>query len=167
MIDVRLEADIDQAMESHVTVMATEAAAIHRKTLADHSGDYSDVMREFVERGSEILGADYLDAQRLRLRFSRAVDALFDRCDVVLTPSTPTPAPRSLETTGDPSFQTPWTFAGVPAISIPSGLSEDGLPFGIQLIGPRFAEGALLRAAAWCEQVLDVTLEPDLARFVS
>ena len=167
VIDVRLEADIEQAMESHVTVMATEAAAIHRTTLANHASDYSDVMREFVERGSEILGADYLDAQRLRLRFSRAVDALFDRCDVVLTPSTPTPAPRNLETTGDPSFQTPWTFAGVPAISIPSGLSEDGLPFGIQLIGPRFVEGALLQAAAWCEQVLDVKLEPDLARFVS
>ena len=167
MVDVRLEADIDQAMESHVTIMATEAAAIHRATLADHASDYSEVMREFVERGSEILGADYLDAQQRRLRFSRSVDALFDRCDVVLMPSTPTPAPGSLETTGDPSFQTPWTFAGVPAISIPSGLSEDGLPFGIQLIGPRFAEGALLRAAAWCEQVLDVTLEPDLARFVS
>ncbi len=167
VIDVRLEADIEQAMESHVTVMATEAAAIHRTTLANHASDYSDVMREFVERGSEILGADYLDAQRLRLRFSRAVDALFDRCDVVLTPSTPTPAPRNLETTGDPSFQTPWTFAGVPAISIPSGLSEDGLPFGIQFIGPRFVEGALLQAAAWCEQVLDVKLEPDLARFVS
>jgi len=167
VIDVRLEADIEQAMEAHVTVMATEAAAIHRTTLANHASDYSDVMREFVERGSEILGADYLDAQRLRLRFSRAVDALFDRCDVVLTPSTPTPAPRSLETTGDPSFQTPWTFSGVPAISIPTGLSEDGLPFGIQLIGPRFVEGALLRAAAWCERVLDVKLEPDLARFVS
>jgi aspartyl-tRNA(Asn)/glutamyl-tRNA(Gln) amidotransferase subunit A len=147
--------------------MATEAAAIHRATLADHAGDYSNVMREFVERGAAIFGADYLDAQRLRLSFGRAVDALLDRCDVVLTPSTPTPAPRSRETTGDPSFQTPWTFAGVPAISIPSGLSEDGLPFGIQLIGPRFAEGSLLRAAAWCERALDVTLEPDLARFLS
>jgi aspartyl-tRNA(Asn)/glutamyl-tRNA(Gln) amidotransferase subunit A len=163
IVDIRLQGGFDEAMEAHATVMATEAAAIHRATLEERAGDYSVVMREFVERGGEIRGMDYLDAQRFRLRFRNFVDSLFGNCDVVLTPSTPTAAPRSRESTGDPSFQTPWTFAGVPAISIPSGLSEDGLPFGIQLIGRRFEEGRMLGVAAWCEQTLDVTLEPDTA----
>ena len=164
--DVELDDDIEEAIQAHAAVMATEAAAVHRHTMAEHANDYSDVMREFVERGNEIHGADYVDAQRRGLRFRDAVERLFDGCDLVLTPTTPTAAPRSLATTGDPSFQTPWTFAGVPAITLPTGLTEDGLPLGVQLMGNRFAESTLLGGAAWAEGVLGVRLEPDLTRYV-
>ena len=167
IVAVELDDDIEEAIQAHAAVMATEAAAVHRDTLAERADDYSDVMREFVERGGSILGADYVDARRRGLRFRDAVERLFDSCDVVLTPATPTAAPRSLSTTGDPSFQTPWTFAGVPAITLPTGLTEDGLPLGVQLIGGRFAESTLLGAAAWVEGVLDFRLEPDLARYVT
>ncbi|RMF88989.1 MAG: amidase, partial [Nitrospinota bacterium] len=56
----------------------------------------------------------------------------------------------------------PWTFCGIPAISIPSGLSEEGLPFGIQLASPPFTEARLLAAAHWCEGVIDFREEPRL-----
>ena len=79
--------------------------------------------------------------------------------DALLTPTTPSPAPRDLTTTGDASFQAPWTTAGLPAISIPSGLSASGLPFGIQLVAAPFAEAGLISAASWCEDVLGVSLE--------
>ena len=76
---------------------------------------------------------------------------------------TVTPAPASLDTTGDPAFQAPWTTAGMPAITLPSGLSDSGLPLGIQLVAAPFAETTLLSAARWCEEVLDVNLVPPMA----
>ena len=83
--------------------------------------------------------------------------------DVLLTPSTPTPAPKNLSSTGDPMFQTPWTTAGVPAVTLPSGLSESGLPLGVQLASAPFEEETLLTSARWCEEVLDVSLTPPSA----
>ena len=83
--------------------------------------------------------------------------------DVILTPSTATAAPADLTTTGDPSFQAPWTTSGLPAISIPSGLSKSGLPLGIQLVAAPFAEDKLLQAAKWCEDIIDWQLEPPIS----
>ena len=85
---------------------------------------------------------------------------LSQQCDVLLTPATPAPAQADRTNTGDPSFQGPWTSCGLPAIALPSGLAESGLPLAIQLIASPFAEGRLLAAAAWCEQALGVELTP-------
>ena len=83
---------------------------------------------------------------------------MFTDVDVLLTPATPAPAPRDLSTTGDARFQSPWTYAGVPTIALPSGFSQGGMPLGLQLIAPALQEERLLRAARWCEAALDFTL---------
>ena len=83
-----------------------------------------------------------------------------NRVDALLTPSTHTPAPRDLTTTGDPIFQSPWTSAGMPTVTIPSGLSHLGLPLGVQLEGPPFGEMRLMAVAHWCEKALGVELVP-------
>ena len=93
-------------------------------------------------------------------RFRRDVADASRSFDVLLTPSTPTPSPRDLTTTADPSFQSPFTFGGFPTITLPSGLSDDGLPFGVQLAAPHFADETLLAAAHWCEEVIDANLTP-------
>ena len=80
--------------------------------------------------------------------------------DVLLTPATPGPPPRDLTTTGDASFQSPWTYAGLPAIALPSGVNTAGLPLAIQLIGGRWRDARLLRVARWCEQSLDFRQHP-------
>ena len=87
---------------------------------------------------------------------------MFKDVDVLVTPSTLTPAPHDLNTTGDARFQSPWTHAGVPTITLPSGLSQSGMPLGIQLIAPALEEERLLRAARWCEVALNVRLTPPL-----
>ena len=102
----------------------------------------------------------YLQAQRLRRQFRQDLTALAESVDALLTPATPAPAPRDLTTTGDAAFQAPWTSAGLPTITIPSGLAGDGLPLGIQLAGPPWAEGRLLAVAGWCEAALGVDLRP-------
>jgi len=97
-----------------------------------------------------------------RLRFQADAYALSRRADVLLTPTTPTPAPADLADTGSAIFQGPWTSCGLPTITIPSGLSSSGLPLGIQLIAAPFGEERLLAAARWCEEQLEVTLIPPL-----
>jgi Asp-tRNA(Asn)/Glu-tRNA(Gln) amidotransferase A subunit family amidase len=62
-------------------------------------------------------------------------------------------APRGFETTGDAAFNSPWTYLGVPCVSLPR-LTVDGMPLGVQLVGGRGAEGRLLRTARWLDGFL-------------
>ena len=108
-------------------------------------------------------GVSYVQAQRVRPEFRRHLEEALRPYDVLLTPTTATPAPRELSSTEDPMCQTPFTFAGLPSISLPSGLSAAGLPFGIQLAAAPFAEETLLAAAHWFEGVIDAKLAPPMA----
>src|SRR5262249_5654912 len=82
--------------------------------------------------------------------------------DALLLPTAPGPAPKGLGSTGDPYFCAPWSFAGMPAIALPSGLDGTGLPLSIQLVGGVLAEPRLLAAARWCEQAMAFSAAPPL-----
>ena len=142
------------------TVMVTEGAAFHEQYFKEHADSYGPVLRSFIEAGMLVPGVRYLQAQRMRSHFREEMTAVANRVDALLTPSTHTPAPRDLNTTGDPVFQSPWTSAGMPTVTIPSGLSHSGLPLGVQLEGPPFGETQLLAVAHWCEKALGVELVP-------
>ena len=158
--DASPSTDFDVLLAAHRTAMNVESAVTRGEDYAIRSDDFSPNVRSSVEWGMLAPATAYIQAQRHRAAFRREVAALAFRFDALLTPSTPTPSPRDLTTTGDASFQAPWTTAGLPAISIPSGLSASGLPFGIQLVAAPFAEASLLSAASWCEGVLGVSLMP-------
>ena len=145
---------------AHRVVMNVEAAAFHEELFKERPEDYGPVLSRTIETGMLVPGVRYLEAQRLRRRFKDEITALATKVDVLLTPTTVTPAPRDLNTTGDPVFQTPWTFAGLPTVTVPSGLSLSGLPLGIQLVGRPFGEADLLAAARWCEATLGLNLSP-------
>ncbi len=114
--------------------------------------------------GTYVLSAGYYDAyykkaQDLRGAVIRAFDDVFQKCDLILTPTVPTTAFPKGRTGGDPveNYQTdictvPVNIAGLPAVSIPCGSGRDGMPVGMQLIGPRFSESVLLNAAYRYEQ---------------
>ncbi len=98
--------------------------------------------------------AYYLQAQKVRTRIADDFRAAWDLCDVILTPTAPSAAFAIGEKMDDPIamylndvFTVPASMAGLPAVSVPAGLSADGLPLGLHLIGPAFAEEAMLRAA--------------------
>ncbi len=80
---------------------------------------------------------------------AEALDEVFDRCDALLVPAAAGPAPRGLDATGDPAFCTLWTFAGMPAVTLPLLTAENGLPMGVQLVGRRGDDARLLRTARW------------------
>lgn len=160
--DASPSTDFDVLLAAHRTAMNVESAVTRGKDFAALPDDFSPNVRSSVEWGLLAPATAYIQAQRHRAAFRREVAELASHFDALLTPSTPTPSPRDLTTTGDASFQAPWTTAGLPAISIPSGLATSGLPFGIQLVAAPFAEASLLSAASWCEAVLGVSLEPPL-----
>jgi aspartyl-tRNA(Asn)/glutamyl-tRNA(Gln) amidotransferase subunit A len=98
--------------------------------------------------------AYYGRAMRARQLLSDDFDRAFERADVLVCPSIPAPAFRIGEKTADPLtmylsdvFTVPASLAGLPAISVPSGLTRGGLPLGVQVLGPRFGEEAVFAAA--------------------
>ena len=80
--------------------------------------------------------------------------------DALLSPVAPGPAPLRIEGTGDFSLCAPWSFIGVPSISIPTRLNEDGLPLAMQLIGGPGGLAGLFGAAAWTERVIGFAPRP-------
>jgi Asp-tRNA(Asn)/Glu-tRNA(Gln) amidotransferase A subunit family amidase len=79
---------------------------------------------------------------------------LFDDFDAIASLPAPGAAPARIDVTGDPSFCTLWSLVGFPALMIPTGLSANGLPYGMRLAGPAFADQRLLGAATWCEAAI-------------
>ena len=158
--DASPSTDFDVLLAAHRTTMNVESAVTRGEDYQSRPHDFSPNVRSSVEWGLLVPATAYIQAQRHRAAFRREVAGLASQFDALLTPTTPSPAPRDLTTTGDASFQAPWTTAGLPTISIPSGLSASGLPFGIQLVAAPFAEAGLISAASWCEDVLGVSLEP-------
>jgi Asp-tRNA(Asn)/Glu-tRNA(Gln) amidotransferase A subunit family amidase len=137
----------------HRTVMGYELAGWHRDRFRQHGEDYLPGLAALIEECLTISVADHAAAREWQQRATAEVEEMLTDADGLICPAARGPAPDPT-TTGNPSFQSPWTFTGHPTITFPMGLSADGLPLGIQLVGPRFDEAGLFRAAAWCETVL-------------
>ena len=75
-------------------------------------------------------------------------------CDAVVTVPTTGEAPFGQDYSGDAAFCIPWSFMGVPAVSIPSGWSANGLPLGLQIVAPFGRDKEALQIAAWAEEAL-------------
>ena len=141
-------------------VMNVECAAFHQSNHRLRAADYGPRIRAGIEMGLLTPAPAYLKAQRLRREFRAALSEMVSQVDAVMTPATPSPAPRDLTTTGDAAFQVPWTAAGLPTVVVPSALSDGGLPMAVQLGGPMGEEGRLLGAAQWCERVVGLDEGP-------
>jgi aspartyl-tRNA(Asn)/glutamyl-tRNA(Gln) amidotransferase subunit A len=133
-------------------------------TRTRHDGFGAEVKRRIM-LGTYALSSGYYDAyygraQKVRTKIAEDFRAVFERFDHVVTPTTPTVAFELGAKTDDPlamylnDFCTvPMSLAGIPAISIPAGLSE-GLPVGLQIAGPAFSEFKLLDTAHALEQAI-------------
>ena len=158
--EIKLPKIFDIARETQSLITGAEGAAYQEEVFRDRAAEYGPMLRRSVETGAFIPAIQYIQAQRLRREFRRDMESLIRSVDVFLVPTTPTPAPRDLTGTGDASLLSPWTGIGFPSITIPTGLSSSGLPFGTQLIAAPFAEEGLFAVARWCEKLLNVTLKP-------
>ena len=160
--EVKMPGSFAAVQDAHRIIMRVEAAGFHEKLFEQYREQYRPKLRELVEIGLLIPAADYLRAQKIKRQFRREMEIAVEPFDCLLTPATSSAAPYGLSSTGDPWFQVPWSLSGLPTIGIPSGLNDEGLPMGIQLIGGAFAEAKLFGTARWCEKVLQFSLSPPL-----
>ena len=150
---IDFDIDFDEALAAHSVLMSSEAADVHRDWFAGRADEYSPNIRGVIENGQKVSAVDYLEALEVRRRFAAAFDDALRPYDVALTPATPTAAQRDLSTTGNAMFQAPFTFGGLPTITLPSGHDADGMPLGTQLAAAHWDDARLIAVAAWFERV--------------
>lgn len=148
--------------DAHAIIFRVEIASFHEKLFAQHPDQYGPKIRQLVEIGLLIPAVEYLHARKIQRQFRREMEEVMLPFDCLLTPSVSSAAPQGLSSTGNAWFQVPWSFSGQPTISIPTGLNDEGLPLGIQLVGSAYQEEKLLAAAWWCEKVIQVSIFPPL-----
>ncbi|HMR33875.1 MAG TPA: amidase [Geminicoccaceae bacterium] len=132
-------------------------ALIHESDIADSFGSLyergaaglSPTLRQMIERGREHRAHDYIEARRQVARLRRELEPVFEWADAILTPAATGTAPAGLGSTGSPHFCTIWTLLGLPALGLPLLEGGDGLPIGVQLVGPPGDDARLLRHARW------------------
>ena len=146
-----------EALEWHRTIMEAEMAANLVVEYDRGRDQLSDSLRAQLERGRKHTAFDYQAALARVPLLNEGFAELFERYDAIVTPATAGTAPKGLASTGDPAFCTLWTLCGMPALSLPLMQGANGLPLGLQLIGPRHDDARLLRTARW----LAATVETD------
>jgi Asp-tRNA(Asn)/Glu-tRNA(Gln) amidotransferase A subunit family amidase len=141
-------------------VLEVEAATYHAPTFARYASDYGPGMAEMIRRGLARSATEYVTANRVRLAFREVMIPLLEAHDALLSPAAPGPAPAGLGWTGDASLCAPWSSAGVPSISLPTGVDAAGLPLALQLVQAPGGLARLLGVAAWCEGVVRFAARP-------
>ncbi|MHB1425589.1 MAG: amidase [Gemmataceae bacterium] len=158
IVDVPEPAAFAEVLPRHRTVMAVEAAAYHELRLRRHPEDYDPWIRTLLEEGLKCPAPEYARCKEHQKLLRSEMEHCFEGVDALITPATTCPAPDT-SSTGDPAFNSPWSYTGLPTISFPAGLAADGLPLGIQLVGRPWSESELFNVAIWCEEMLGVTLD--------
>lgn len=157
LVEVNLKR-MEETASIAAVITGAEAAAFHDDWLAEQPHEYGEGVRTRIEQGKTILATEYLQKMGSRLEYIREFDKALDRLDLILAPSIPVVAPRLDEAevqagrTRESTLSAllrltrPGNIAGLPAISVPCGFHQ-GLPVGLQLIGRRFEDHSVLRAA--------------------
>jgi Asp-tRNA(Asn)/Glu-tRNA(Gln) amidotransferase A subunit family amidase len=148
--------DFAEIRARHDAIMSAEAAQVHADWFGEYEKFYSAKFTELIRRGQQVTHNQLQTALAARDAFRADMRRMFldQDIDVWITPSTIGPAPKGLDSTGDPVMNLPWTQAGLPAINLPAGKSQDGLPLGLQVVGNWFKDESLLFWAKELEQVL-------------
>ena len=140
----------DQALAWHEAISGAEIALNLRREWEHGRDGLSAALQARIERGRAVPAHEYLQALAQVAPMTAGLTELFEqRYDAILTPAAFGTAPAGLENTGDPALCAMWTLCGTPALSVPLMQGANGLPLGVQLVGPRHGDGRLLRTARW------------------
>ncbi|MDC0115964.1 amidase [Octadecabacter sp.] len=142
--------------------LVTVQARIHEYEIAQHQAkvfdqnwdQISDTLKPIITRARKITKTAYEDALAVKASAEAFFANFFVDYDAIIAPSSAGEAPKFGGGTGDPIFCTLWTLAGLPCVTLPILVGENGLPIGVQLIGPAEKDDRLLRTARWLQKQL-------------
>ena len=145
---------IDQLNDLHRRMVFAEFAQEHSEMYAAHAALYRPRTAEIIEIGQRVGDGELSKARANcgRLRAELEAQMAQANLDLWVCPPAPGPAPRGLDSTGDPNMNLPWTHAGMPVLTLPAGKAENGLPLGLQFIAPFGFDEHLI---AWCQILAD------------
>lgn len=155
LIGKRLPDEQATLADDQKQVMAYEAVRELAFELEHHAAALSRPLRELLEKGQAVTEAEYRAAQSRAATGRRVARELMADVDALLVPAAPGEAPRGLDATGDPVFSRVWTLLGLPCVNVPGLRGPHGMPIGVQLVGRKHQERALLALAASVHTVLD------------
>jgi aspartyl-tRNA(Asn)/glutamyl-tRNA(Gln) amidotransferase subunit A len=150
-----------------------EGAGLQDMYAATRAAGFGDEVKRRILIGTYVLSAGFYDAyytqaQKVRALVARDFHEAFAQCDVILAPTTPTPSFPLGENQDDPLamylndvFAVPASLAGLPAMSVPATLTNDGLPLGLQLVGKPFDEQGVLNAGLAIQQRAGFEAKPE------
>jgi len=155
---------VGSPQETFSTVVVASLAAALVEKLDEWGDHFESALVTFLERNKDISATEYIKARMANLEYSNRMQVLFQKYDLLLTPTLAVPpfevgsyGPREIagtriEPIGWMPFTYPFNVTGQPAASVPCGWTDDGLPVGLQIVGRRFDEVTVLQAAAALEQ---------------
>ncbi|NIE66296.1 amidase [Burkholderia sp. Ax-1719] len=161
--EIAFDADIARIVDALQVILRVEAWRAVAPEARDHRDQLSAPMRSLIDEGAAMPQARYEAALALQAQVRQRSAQLLAGCDALVSVPATGAAPEGLDDTGDPTFCAPWSLMGVPAVTVPSGWTETGLPLGFQIIGAFGEDLATLRVAAWVEQVIGARRELALA----
>jgi Asp-tRNA(Asn)/Glu-tRNA(Gln) amidotransferase A subunit family amidase len=152
---IRIMEDYREVRARHEVIIAADAARVHEKWFEKYEKLYSSKLTELIRRGQSITASQLQAALKARDIFrAEMIQAMNENnIDLWISPPTTGPAPKGLDSTGEPAMNLPWTQIGFPAVNIPAGKSPDGLPMGLQVVGKWNMDEELL---AWAEDIAKV-----------
>jgi aspartyl-tRNA(Asn)/glutamyl-tRNA(Gln) amidotransferase subunit A len=151
---------LDQWSACGVTIMLSESYAIHEDNLKRRFTDYGEIFRDRMALAGLITAADYIQALRRRRELVAELDRAMADLDLVMTAAAPSEAPPidgvpKFGTLQLPSLTIPFNVTGSPAMSVCCGYTDTGLPLSFQIVGKRFQDATVLRAAHVYEQATE------------
>jgi Asp-tRNA(Asn)/Glu-tRNA(Gln) amidotransferase A subunit family amidase len=156
---IPLMPDYSEVCERHQIILAAEAARVHKAWFDDYEDLYGPQIADLIRRGRAITDRELQSAlagqAALRSELRRQMSDA--RIDAWICPATLGPAPKGLQSTGDPVMNLPWTQAGLPVATIPAGERVAALPMGLQIVGNWHEDESLLEHALAIHRVIGAT----------
>ena len=154
--EVAIMPDFQAIVDRHNLIVAAEAAQVHAQWYAEYGERYHSKTKDLIVRGREVSIGQLAEAltgrKKLRIELTEMMES--EGIDLWISPSAVGPAPKGLDSTGDPIMNLPWTHSGLPTVNLPSGMTEDGLPMGLQVAGRWYEDEKLLEWAAVLEPIV-------------
>ncbi|QPC83399.1 amidase [Phototrophicus methaneseepsis] len=149
---IPLEVDIDALKELHLDMIAAEVAQEHAGWFGEYEHLYRPQTAEIIRRGQGVSEERLEEGRNNRLTLREHLESLMrdNGIDAWISPAATGEAPLGLHTTGDSSMNLPWTHAGLPAVTVPAGVGDAGMPLGLQICAAFNMDEALLQ---WSEYI--------------